>query len=159
MDTLVDRLEDLDIRTIAPGHGPAIETSWRSLLSDYHRWGESHQQASLNVLLLFASAYGNTAAIADALAQGIGRTGIRVNSLNCEFTPANELVDAIQLSDAVLIGSPTLAGTRQLDRVCLGTLLAEGDRSKPVSVFGSFGWSEAVDLWRANCGMVGSVRL
>ena len=38
--------------------------------------GESHQQATLNALLLFASAYGNTAAIADALAQGIGRTGI-----------------------------------------------------------------------------------
>ena len=148
VDTLVDRLEDLDIRTIAPGHGPAIETSWRSLLSDYHRWGESHQQASLNVLLLFASAYGNTAAIADALAQGIGRTGIRVNSLNCEFTPANELVDAIQLSDAVLIGSPTLGGHAPTPIVsALGTLLAEGDRSKPVGVFGSFGWSgEAVDL-------------
>ena len=148
VDILVDRLEDLDIRTIAPGHGPAIETSWRSLLSDYHRWGESHQQASLNVLLIFASAYGNTAAIADALAQGVGRTGIRVNSLNCEFTPANELVDSIQRADAVLIGSPTLGGHAPTPIVsALGTLLAEGDRSKPVGVFGSFGWSgEAVDL-------------
>ena len=148
VDALVDRLEDLDISTIAPGHGPAIETSWRSLLSDYHRWGQSHQQASLNVLLLFASAYGNTAAIADALAQGVGRTGIRVNSLNCEFTPANELVDAIQRADAVLIGSPTLGGHAPTPIVsALGTLLAEGDRSKPVGVFGSFGWSgEAVDL-------------
>ena len=148
VDALVDRLEDLDISTIAPGHGPAIETSWRSLLSDYHRWGQSHQQASLSVLLLFASAYGNTAAIADALAQGVGRTGIRVNSLNCEFTPANELVDAIQRADAVLIGSPTLGGHAPTPIVsALGTLLAEGDRSKPVGVFGSFGWSgEAVDL-------------
>ena len=148
VDALVDRLEDLEIRTIAPGHGPAIETSWRSLLSDYHRWGESHQRASLNVLLLFASAYGNTAAIADALAQGVSRTGIRVNSLNCEFTPADELVEAIQQADAVLIGSPTLGGHAPTPIVsALGTLLAEGDRNKPVGVFGSFGWSgEAVDL-------------
>ena len=148
VDALVDRLEDLEIRTIAPGHGPAIETSWRSLLSDYHRWGESHQQASLNVLLLFASAYGNTAAIADALAQGVSRTGIRVNSLNCEFTPADELVEAIQQADAVLIGSPTLGGHAPTPIVsALGTLLAEGDRNKPMGVFGSFGWSgEAVDL-------------
>ena len=34
VDTLVERLEELDIRTIAPCHGPAIETSWRSLLDD-----------------------------------------------------------------------------------------------------------------------------
>ncbi len=148
VDALVERLEELEIRTIAPGHGPAIEVSWRSLLSDYRRWGERHQQASLNVVLLFASAYGNTAAIADALAQGVNRTGIRVNSLNCEFTPADELVKAIQQADAILIGSPTLGGHAPTPIVsALGTLLAEGDRSKPVGVFGSFGWSgEAVDL-------------
>ena len=98
--------------------------------------------------LLFASAYGNTAAIADALARGVSRTGIRVSSLNCEFTPADELVSTIQQADAVLMGSPTLGGHAPTPIVsALGTLLAEGDRSKPVGVFGSFGWSgEAVDL-------------
>ena len=148
VDALVERLEELDIRTVAPGHGPAIEASWRSLLNDYRRWGEGQQTASLTVALLFASAYGNTAAIADALARGVGRTGIRVNSLNCEFTPADELVSSIQSADAVLIGSPTLGGHAPTPIVsALGTLLAEGDRSKPVGVFGSFGWSgEAVDL-------------
>ncbi|MAR05856.1 MAG: flavin oxidoreductase [Cyanobium sp. NAT70] len=148
VEALVDRLEQLDIRTIAPGHGPAIEASWRSLLSDYRRWGEGQQKASLSVALLFASAYGNTAAIADALAQGVSRTGIRINSLNCEFTPADELISAIQQADAVLIGSPTLGGHAPTPIVsALGTLLAEGDRSKPVGVFGSYGWSgEAVDL-------------
>ena len=148
VDALVERLEELDIRTIAPGHGPAIEASWRSLLNDYRRWGEGQQNASLTVALLFASAYGNTAAIADALARGVSRTGIRVSSLNCEFTPADELVSTIQQADAVLIGSPTLGGHAPTPIVsALGTLLAEGDRSKPVGVFGSFGWSgEAVDL-------------
>ena len=148
VDALVERLEELDIRTIAPGHGPAIEASWRSLLNDYRRWGEGQQSASLTVALLFASAYGNTAAIADALARGVSRTGIRVSSLNCEFTPADELVSTIQQADAVLIGSPTLGGHAPTPIVsALGTLLAEGDRRKPVGVFGSFGWSgEAVDL-------------
>ena len=148
VDAVVERLEELDIRTIAPGHGPAIEASWRSLLSDYRRWGESQQKAALNVALLFASAYGNTAAIADALARGVSRTGVRVTSLNCEFTPADELVSTIRSADAILIGSPTLGGHAPTPIVsALGTVLAEGDRSKPVGVFGSFGWSgEALDL-------------
>ncbi len=148
VEAIVDRLEELDIRTIAPGHGPAIDTSWRSLLADYRRWGESQERSTLSVALLFASAYGNTAAIADALAQGIARTGVRVESINCEFTPADQLLAAIRSCDALLIGSPTLGGHAPTPIVsALGTVLADGDRSKPVGVFGSFGWSgEALDL-------------
>jgi flavorubredoxin/flavin reductase (DIM6/NTAB) family NADH-FMN oxidoreductase RutF len=148
VEAVVDRLEELDIRTIAPGHGPAIAGSWRSLLADYRRWGESTERSSQAVALLFASAYGNTAAIADALAQGISRTGVRVESINCEFTPPEQLLAAIRSCDALLIGSPTLGGHAPTPIVsALGTVLAEGDRSKPVGVFGSFGWSgEALDL-------------
>ena len=148
VEAVVDRLEELDIRTIAPGHGPAIAQSWRSLLADYRRWGESQERSSQAVALLFASAYGNTAAIADALAQGISRTGVRVESINCEFTPPDQLVAAIRGCDALLIGSPTLGGHAPTPIVsALGTVLAEGDRAKPVGVFGSFGWSgEALDL-------------
>ncbi len=148
VETIIDRLETLDIRTIAPGHGPAIETSWRSLLSNYRRWGEGHYQASLKVLLLFASAYGNTAAIADALARGVNRTGVRVESQNCEFTSPDELLNAIRQADAYLIGSPTLGGHAPTPIVsALGTLLAEGNRNNKVGVFGSYGWSgEALDL-------------
>jgi len=148
VDAVVDRLEELDIRCIAPGHGPAISESWRSLLNDYHRWGASQERARLSVALLFASAYGNTAAIADGLAQGVGRTGVRVESINCEFTPPEQLLAAIRSCDAILIGSPTLGGHAPTPIVsALGTVLAEGDRNKPVGVFGSFGWSgEALDL-------------
>ena len=148
VETVLDRVDELSIRTIAPGHGPAIAESWRSLLADYRRWGETQDRAKLSVALLYASAYGNTAAIADGLAQGVARTGVRVESINCEFTPAEKLLEAIRGCDAVLIGSPTLGGHAPTPIVsALGTLLAEGDRGKPVGVFGSFGWSgEALDL-------------
>lgn len=148
VESVVERLEELDLRTIAPGHGPAISEGWRSLMADYRRWGESHERSELSVALLFASAYGNTAAIADALAQGVSRAGVRVESINCEFGPDEQLLNAIRKADALLIGSPTLGGhppTPILE--ALGTVLVEGDRSKPVGVFGSFGWSgEAIDL-------------
>jgi flavorubredoxin/flavin reductase (DIM6/NTAB) family NADH-FMN oxidoreductase RutF len=148
VEAVLDRIDELPIRTIAPGHGPAIAESWRSLVVDYRRWGETQERAKLSVALLYASAYGNTAAIADGLAQGVARTGVRVESINCEFTPTEKLLEAIRSCDAVLIGSPTLGGHAPTPIVsALGTLLAEGDRAKPVGVFGSFGWSgEALDL-------------
>jgi flavin reductase (DIM6/NTAB) family NADH-FMN oxidoreductase RutF/flavodoxin len=148
VEVVLDRLEGLPMRGIAPGHGPAITESWRSLLADYRRWGASLQQARRSVALLFASAYGNTAAIADALAQGVAKTGVRVESINCEFATSDQLIEAIRNCDALLIGSPTLGGHAPTPIVsALGTVLAEGDRSKPVGVFGSYGWSgEAIDL-------------
>jgi flavorubredoxin/flavin reductase (DIM6/NTAB) family NADH-FMN oxidoreductase RutF len=148
VEVVLDRLEGLPMRGIAPGHGPAITESWRSLLADYRRWGATLQQARRSVALLFASAYGNTAAIADALAQGVAKTGVRVESINCEFATSDQLIEAIRSCDALLIGSPTLGGHAPTPIVsALGTVLAEGDRSKPVGVFGSYGWSgEAIDL-------------
>ncbi len=148
VDALVEKIEELDIQTIAPGHGPAIDTSWRSLLKDYRRWGEGQENSLSKVVLLFASAYGNTAAIADALANGVRRTGVQVEIFNCEFTPTNQLIKAIQSADGYLIGSPTLGGHAPTPIVsALGTLLAEGNKKKPVGVFGSYGWSgEALDL-------------
>ncbi|WP_269622108.1 diflavin flavoprotein [Prochlorococcus marinus] len=145
---IVEKLELLNISSIAPSHGPAIESSWRSLLNDYQRWGDQQSKGSINIVLLFASAYGNTASIADALAKGISSTGVHVESLNCEFTTTNELVNAISKADGYLIGSPTLGGHAPTPIVsALGTLLAEGDPTKPVGIFGSYGWSgEALDL-------------
>jgi hypothetical protein len=148
VEMVLDRIDELPIRTIAPFHGPAISESWRSLLSDYRRWGEGQSRSRLSVALLYASAYGNTAAIADALARGVSRTGVRVESINCEFSEPEQLLAAIRSCDALLIGSPTLGGHAPTPIVsALGTVLAEGDRGRPVGVFGSFGWSgEALDL-------------
>ena len=148
VDTIVEGLEDLEIKTIAPGHGPTIEGSWRSLLKDYQRWGELKGKSFLRVIMLFASAYGNTATIADALGKGVSKTGVRVESVNCEFIDPNELIHSIHNADGYLIGSPTLGGHAPTPIVsALGTILSEGNRKNPVGIFGSYGWSgEALDL-------------
>ena len=148
VNSIIEKLEEIEIDSIVPGHGPAISGSWRSLFNNYQSWGESQKHNNLKVALLFASAYGNTAAIADAIARGISKTGVNVKIINCEFTPSNSLINEIQKADGYLIGSPTLGGHAPTPIVsALGTLLAEGDRSKPAGVFGSYGWSgEALDL-------------
>ncbi|SAY38442.1 diflavin flavoprotein [Candidatus Synechococcus spongiarum] len=148
VDNVVDRLEEVSIQILAPGHGPMISQSWRSLFNDYRRWGEGQRRSTLSVALLFASAYGNTAALAAALGQGVAKAGVRVQSMNCEFSDADALRQAIHGSQALLIGSPTLGGHVPTPvMAALGTVLAEAERTTPVGVFGSYGWSgEAIDL-------------
>tara|TARA_Y100001968_G_scaffold130519_1_gene119125 strand:+ start:1122 stop:2909 length:1788 start_codon:yes stop_codon:yes gene_type:complete len=148
VNSIVDKLENLDIKSIAPGHGPSIEGSWRSLLKDYERWGESQSTNAVKVIMLFASAYGNTATIADALGKGVSKTGIKIESINCEFVDPKILIEAIKKADGYLIGSPTLGGHAPTPIItALGSLLSEGNRNNPIGVFGSYGWSgEAIDL-------------
>merc|ERR1712178_680834 len=97
--------------------------------------GENLSTNNHKIALIYASAYGNTASV-------------EVESINCEFTPNDVLVKSIQNADGYLIGSPTLGGHAPTPIVsALGTLLSEGNRDKPVGIFGSFGWSgEAIDL-------------
>ncbi len=146
--SISERIAAYDIKTIAPLHGPAIEYSLKSFLNDYIRWGENLSKNNPKIALIYASAYGNTASIGDALAKGINKTSVEVDSINCEFTTNDVLVKAIQNADGYLIGSPTLGGHAPTPIVsALGTLLSEGNRDKPVGIFGSFGWSgEAIDL-------------
>ncbi len=146
--SITEKIVDYDIKTIAPLHGPSIEYSLKSFLNDYIRWGQDVSTNNPKIALIYASAYGNTASIGDALAKGINRTSVEVESINCEFTSNEILVKSIQNADGYLIGSPTLGGHAPTPIVsALGTLLSEGNRDKPVGIFGSFGWSgEAIDL-------------
>ena len=147
---MVDYIGVSDLQRLLGDIGPGtfIQRLALQIEDDYRRWGEGQVRAGLSVGLLYASAYGNTAAIADALARGVARSGVRVESLNCEFAEPELLRQTIRGCDALLIGSPTLGGHAPTPIVsALGTVLAEGDRRKPVGVFGSFGWSgEAIEL-------------
>tara|TARA_Y100001978_G_C23698697_1_gene439334 strand:- start:2025 stop:3815 length:1791 start_codon:yes stop_codon:yes gene_type:complete len=146
--SLAEKISEFEIKTIAPLHGPAIEYSIKSLLNDYIRWGENLSVNNPKITLIYASAYGNTASIGDALAKGITTTSVEVESINCEFSSNDELVESIKRADGYLLGTPTLGGHAPTPIVsALGSLLSEGDREKPIGIFGSFGWSgEAIDL-------------
>jgi len=146
--SLTEKVSDFDIKYIAPLHGPAIEYSLKSFLNDYIRWGENLSINRPKVALIYASAYGNTASIGDALAKGITSTSVEVESINCEFSSNDDLIQTIKQSDGYLLGSPTLGGHAPTPIVsALGSILSEGDREKPIGIFGSFGWSgEAIDM-------------
>jgi len=144
----VDKIEALQAKTLAPGHGQVVRSGRRGLVDAYRQWSQVQQKQNLMVALLFASAYGSTATIAQAIGQGITKAGVRVESLNCEMATPEEIRAVADRCDGFIIGSPTLGGHAPTPiQTALGILLATVPKNKPVGVFGSFGWSgEAIDL-------------
>jgi len=147
VEVALNKLVPFSAKMYAPGHGPIVRYSLSRFLHDYRQWGQQQTEQDLTIALIYASAYGNTATLAQAIAKGITKTGAAVESINCEFAEPGEIEAAIQRSDGFLIGSPTLGGHIPTQvQTALGIVLSNAAKTKLAGVFGSYGWSgEAVD--------------
>ncbi|RZM77360.1 diflavin flavoprotein [Leptolyngbya iicbica] len=148
VQTALAQLAPLPLKYIAPGHGPIVRYSLSRLQNDYRQWCQHQTHQTMRVALLYASAYGNTAILADAIAQGLIEAGLAVESINCEQADPVALAKAIETSDGFIMGSPTLGGHAPVQiQTALGTVLSSAAKTKLAGVFGSYGWSgEAIDL-------------
>lgn len=148
VETALDRIADFPARIYATGHGPLVRYALIELTKAYREWSQQQTSADLTVALIYASAYGNTATLAQAIARGITKAGVAVESINCEFTDPEDIRAAVEKSAGFVIGSPTLGGHAPTPvQTALGIVLSTATNNKLAGVFGSFGWSgEAVDL-------------
>ncbi|MEH2127476.1 diflavin flavoprotein [Nostoc sp.] len=148
VETALDKLADFPVRMYATGHGPLVRYGLIELTKAYREWSQQQASAELTVALIYASAYGNTATLAQAIARGITKAGVAVESINCEFTEPEEIRAAVEKAGGFIIGSPTLGGHAPTPvQTALGIVLSTATNNKLAGAFGSFGWSgEAVDL-------------
>jgi flavorubredoxin len=135
---------------IAPLHGPVIRSGINELGREYREWVDLQiaKADDFAIAVIYASAYGNTSAMAQAIARGITKAGVAVEMLNCELSSAEEVAALIKKTSGFCLGAPTLGGHIPTPvSNALGVIVANASRDYPSGVFGSFGWSgEAVDL-------------
>ncbi|MEL6929719.1 MAG: diflavin flavoprotein [Cyanobacteria bacterium J06600_6] len=144
----LDKLASKPARVYATAHGPLVRYSLVELTADYRTWAQQQNKRESTVALIYASAYGNTATIAQAIARGITKAGVAVESINAESAKPEEIKTAIGKSAGFIMGSPTLGGHAPTQiQSALGIVLANAEKTQLAGAFGSFGWSgEAVDL-------------
>jgi flavorubredoxin/flavin reductase (DIM6/NTAB) family NADH-FMN oxidoreductase RutF len=144
----LDKIAEYPVSLYATGHGPLVKYGLTELTNLYYQWSRAQSSQSLSVALIYASAYGNTATVAQAIAAGITKAGVGVESINCEFVEPSEIKAALERCTGFIIGSPTLGGHAPTPiQTALGVVLSSAEKTKLAGVFGSFGWSgEAIDL-------------
>ncbi|MDE5094922.1 MAG: FprA family A-type flavoprotein, partial [Trichodesmium sp. St11_bin5] len=144
----LEKISELTVKLYAPGHGPLVRYGMMELTNLYRKWSQEQSSRDLNVVLLYASAYGNTAIVAQAIARGLTKAGVAVESINCEVATSNEIREVVEKCDGFIIGSPTLGGHAPTQiQTALGIVLNTASKDKLAGVFGSFGWSgEAIDF-------------
>ena len=136
------------IKFYAPNHGPLVRYGMTELTNFYRKWSTQQTNQALMVALLYASAYGNTATIAQAIVRGITKAGVAVELINCEVATPAEIQAIVEKCDGFIFGSPTLGGHAPTQiQTALGIVISTAAKDKLAGVFGSFGWSgEAIDV-------------
>ncbi|MGK7931093.1 MAG: diflavin flavoprotein [Microcystaceae cyanobacterium] len=144
----LEKLKAKNAKFYATGHGALVRYSLQELTASYQQWLDQQKAQSLTVALIYASAYGNTATLAQAIAKGITKAGVGVESINAEIAEPEEIKAAIEKCGGFIFGSPTLGGHAPTPiQTALGITLATAEKTKLAGVFGSFGWSgEAIDI-------------
>ncbi len=146
--TALEKLSDRPAKIYATGHGPLVRYSLTELTAAYKQWATAQKSQETTVALIYASAYGNTATLGQAIASGITKAGVGVESLNAEVAEPDEIKAVVEKCSGFIMGSPTLGGHAPTQiQTALGIVLSTADKNKLAGVFGSYGWSgEAIDL-------------
>jgi flavorubredoxin len=143
------KIAELEFDMIAPSHGPVLRTEIARYIKAYDQWSEPLPANDPRQLLIYyASAYGNTEKMAAEIARGAKATGVSVKVYDTMEIDIGTHLDRIEAADAIAVGSPTING----DAVkpvwdLLNSLVTLELKGKIGASFGSMGWSgEAVSF-------------
>lgn len=150
----LEKIKDLDIRTIAPSHGP-VHRNAKFAMGLYRDWAGAGTKNK--ALVAYISMHGSTGIMVDRLVSRLQEAGIETDKINMEQFDEGRVAMALVDATTVVIGTPTvLAGPHP--KAVYGAYLANALRPKAkfVSVIGSYGWGgKAVETI---AGMIPNIR-
>jgi len=136
------KLDSLDIKMIAPSHGPMIRKNPRLYIDKYKEWIADKTESANLVTIIYASNYENTRLLSEKIGDLIRRAGWNVSLLDASACDYQKARDSIEASGAILIGTPTFNGDAVKPIWNIVNLFATVSRTgKKAAVFGSYGWS------------------
>ncbi|MHA2224377.1 MAG: FprA family A-type flavoprotein [Candidatus Hodarchaeales archaeon] len=142
----ITAIEGLEISMIAPSHGLIWRKNPERIVELYKRWAEYANDPSggeIGITLIYASMYGNTSKMMNAISQGIGRTGIPLKIFDAARTHVSYILPSLWKNKGVIIGSPTYE-VRLFPPMAyiLDIALAKRVIFKNSAFFGSYGWND-----------------
>jgi anaerobic nitric oxide reductase flavorubredoxin len=139
----IDDLKDLEIKIIAPSHGLIWREKPTEIIDLYKKWAEYGSKPSeKGITLLYASMYGNTEKMMNAVAFGASKSGLPIQIFDVARTHISYILPFLWKYRGILIGTPTYE-TKLFPPMAYVLDLATYKRImyKKVARFGSYGWS------------------
>jgi len=139
----IEKAKTLEIKAIAPGHGPVYRKDLQKIIADYARFTRyAEGEGKKEVTILWGSMYGMTGQAMACAESILRREGVKYNKLEMPLAKESEMVAAVFRAAGIIIAAPTYeyklfppvaAALNELGRKRI--------TGKPAFRFGSYGWS------------------
>ena len=131
-----------EIDVVAPSHGPINSDQPKHFIEKYIQWTQPKIKSGKKIIAIFvASSYGNTQAMAEAIAGAIPADRFDIHLIDVVDITAERARDIIESADGILFGTPTFAGdvVKPIWEIAhlIPSVSATG---KKAATFGSYGW-------------------
>lgn len=138
----IKKIETKDIEIIAPSHGPILRKDPWYYINKYREWATPRKKNGKTAVIFYASPYGSTGKLGQAIAEGLASEGIITEIFDLVGTSISTVLDIIEDADALIVGSATING----DAIkpvwdLLSSLSTISLRNKIGFAFGTYGWS------------------
>ncbi len=139
----IDKLAVLPIAVIAPAHGLVWRGHPERIVELYKQWaGYSLGAEKPEITLLYATMYGATETMMNAVARGIAAAGVAMQVFDVSHTHVSYILPSLYTRKGVVVGAPTYEGHLfPIMTSVLGMAEAKHLTGKKAAYFGSFGWS------------------
>ena len=140
--------KQFDVSIIAPLHGPILRTDPSLYLERYATWSSEakfrkHRFGQKMLSVFYMSSYANTQAMAQKITEGADSVeGIIASMYDLSSLEEQNMIDLLEESDAIIIGSPTINGDAVKPAWDLLACMAYlENKAKVGAAFGSYGWT------------------
>ncbi len=142
----IQSVSELEISMIAPSHGLIWRKNPKRIVDLYTKWAEYADNPSsleVGITIIYASMYGNTNKMMNAIAQGIGKTGIPLKIFDAARTHVSYILPYLWKYKGVIIGTPTYE-VKLFPPMAyvLDMALRKRIFNKKAVFFGSYGWND-----------------
>ncbi len=140
---MIDKLKALTPKIVAPAHGLVWRKNPAKVIDLYKRWADyATGKGERGVTLIYASMYGNTAQVTNAVVRGLQSVSVPVNVFDVSQTHLSYILPSLWTNAGVIIGSPTYEGN--IFPAVKHALIDAGAKhffNKTAAFFGSWSWS------------------
>ncbi|TBR60804.1 MBL fold metallo-hydrolase [Mastigocladus laminosus UU774] len=132
------RMGELEkIGMIATGHGPLLSHNVEELTGRYRTWSQSQTKAETMVGVFYVPGYGWGDRLAQAVANGITKTGVAVELVDLKTTDLQELREIVGRCAGIVVGTPPVSNPAT--QTALSTVLGSTKEKQAVGIFESNG--------------------
>ena len=139
----IDKVCTLPIKIVAPSHGLIWRKRPERIIELYKLWsGYAADKPKQEVTLLYATMYGATETVMNAVARGIAGTGVPLKVFDIAHTHVSYILPALYAARGVMVGAPTYEGQLlPIMAAALAVVDAKHITGRKAAYFGSYGWS------------------